>query len=216
MTVAETAARDRDKRYWERHAQKYDLSMRLIGKPMPRMVELAAEAVRGAGKVLEVAAGTGLVTEAIARSAEHVIATDYAEAMVEMLRARVQSAGVANVTCQQADLFALPFESGSFDAVVAANVLHLVPDLDAAIASLRRVVRPGGKLVVPTFCHDETTFSAILSRVLGITGFPGHRRFTSSSLQRALEDREVRIVRCEVIAGPFPIAHVEGTTEPPA
>jgi len=213
-TAADASASGRDKRYWERHAQKYDLSMRLIGKPMPRMAELAAEAVRGAGRVLEVAAGTGLVTAAIARSAEQVVATDYASAMVEMLRGRVQSAGLVNVTCQQADLYALPFESASFDAVVAANVLHLVPDLDGAIASLRRVVRPGGKLVVPTFCHDETILSALVSRVLGLTGFPGHRRFTSASLQRALADSGLRIAKCEVIAGLHPIAHLEGTTEP--
>lgn len=55
-----------DKSYWERHARGYDLSLYVLGRPFPRMRELAANAVRGA-KVLEVAAGTGMLTVALAK-----------------------------------------------------------------------------------------------------------------------------------------------------
>ena len=54
-----------DKDYWERHARNYDASLRwVLGRPLPRMLELTSEAVRGKGRVLEVAAGTGIVTSA--------------------------------------------------------------------------------------------------------------------------------------------------------
>jgi phosphatidylethanolamine/phosphatidyl-N-methylethanolamine N-methyltransferase len=128
---------DGDRSYWDKHAKNYDRSMSLLGRPIPRMVELAGEATRGLGRVLEVAAGTGLVTPALAAGAEEVIATDYSAAMVAELERRVRGAGVANVRCEQADLYALRFDHGSFDAVVAANVLHLVPDLTGALAALR-------------------------------------------------------------------------------
>jgi len=210
MTAADQRAVDKDRGYWERHARKYDASLRVLGKPLPRMLELTAEAVRGKDRVLEVAAGTGLVTAALARSAKQVIATDYATSMVEVLRARVKEAGLTNVTCEQADLYALRFEPASFDAVVAANVLHLVPDLEGAIASLRRVLRPGGKLIVPTFCHDETPLSAIVSRVL-ITGFPGQRRFTTASLRAQLESFGARMDKNETLPGLIPIAYMNGT-----
>jgi len=65
-----------DRDYWERHARKYDASLRPLGKPLPRMLALATEAVRGRARVLEVAAGTGLVTLALARSATSVVASD--------------------------------------------------------------------------------------------------------------------------------------------
>lgn len=136
---------EKDKHYWDKHAKNYDRSMALLGRPIPRMVELAGEATRGLGRVLEVAAGTGLVTPALAAGAAEVIATDYSAAMVAALERRVREAGVANVRCQQADLYALQFDDGTFDAVVAANVLHLVPDLPGALAALRRVVKPGGR-----------------------------------------------------------------------
>ena len=119
-----------DREYWERHAQKYDASLRLLlGRPLPKMLELTAAAVRGCDRVLEVAAGTGVVTTAIARSASTVVATDYAGAMVASLAQRVREAGLTNVVCEQANVYALRYRPGEFDAVVAANVLHLVPDL---------------------------------------------------------------------------------------
>lgn len=177
-----------DRRYWDKHAKNYDRSMSLLGRPIPRMIELVGEATRGLGRVLEVAAGTGLVTPALAAGAGEVIATDYSAAMVAALKQRVRDARVTNVQCEQADLYLLPFDAGSFDAVVAANVLHLVPDLPGALAALRRVSKPGGRVVVPTFCHDETALSWVVSRALAVTGFPGHRRFTAKSLRQAVEE----------------------------
>jgi phosphatidylethanolamine/phosphatidyl-N-methylethanolamine N-methyltransferase len=197
--------------YWERNARRYDASLRVLGQPLPRMLELVGEAVQGSGRVLEVAAGTGLVTPLLARSAEEVVATDYAEAMVRILEQRVREARLGNVQCERADLYELRFEAGSFDAVVAANVLHLVPDLRGALAALRRVLRPGGRIVVPTFCHDETRISWVVSRLLAIQGFPGHRRFTALTFRAALESAGVRVARAETLPGLIPIGYAHGT-----
>ncbi len=200
-----------DREYWERHARNYDASLRwVLGRPLPRMLELASEAVRGRRRVLEVAAGTGIVTSAIARTSDSVVATDYAAAMVEALEQRVQDAELKNVTCEQADIYALSYATGEFDAVVAANVLHLVPDLPAAIQALRDVTKPGGLLVAPTFCHDETRLSWLVSRLLAVSGFPGHRRFTMQSLRSALEDNGLQVARAELLPGLIPVGFVQG------
>ena len=198
--------------YWERHATRYDRSTRILARPVPRMLELAVEAVQGKPRVLEVAAGTGLVTTAIAPVVGDLVATDYAEAMVKQLETRAREAGFANVTCEQADIYALRFEPGTFDAVVAANVLHLVPDLDRALASLRGVLRKGGVLIAPTYLHRETWRASLLSRLFALTGFPGHRRFDASALHRSLENAGFLVEREETIAGPLPIGYIEATS----
>lgn len=204
-----------DRNYWEKHARNYDASLKwVLGRPLPRMLELSSEAVRGKRSVLEAAAGTGIITSAIAQTSESVVATDYANAMVEALEQRVEDAGFTNVTCEQADIYALPYEAGEFDAVVAANVLHLVPDLPAAIQSLRRVTKPGGVLIAPTFCHDQTKLSWLVSRVLAVSGFPGHRRFTLQSLQSGLEENGLKVVNIELLPGLIPIGFVEATFKP--
>lgn len=202
-----------DRRYWERHVRNYDLSMRLLGRPVPGMLALIKEAVSGAECVLEVAAGTGLVTPVLARAAREVISTDYAAAMVERLARRVTDEALHNVRCEQADIYALRFEPASFDAVVAANVLHLVPDFGGALASLRRVLKPGGHLIVPTFCHDETGLSWLVSRGLAVTGFPGHRRFTFRSLRASLEQAGLRVERSTGLPGLIPIGYIDGIFE---
>jgi phosphatidylethanolamine/phosphatidyl-N-methylethanolamine N-methyltransferase len=206
--MPDPADEHRGRSYWERHAKRYDRSTRFLSRPVPRMLDLAVEAARGRGRVLEVAAGTGLITTAIAPVVSELIATDYAAAMVQELDARVRAAGLSNVTCEQADLYALRFDDASFDAVFAANVLHLVPDLDGALASLRRVLKPGGLLVAPTYLHKETVRASVLSRMFAMTGFPGRRRFTARSLSFAIEAAGLRIVKAETIPGPFPIGYI--------
>lgn len=199
------------RRYWERHAARYDRATRFLARPVPRMLELATDALKGCGRVLEVAAGTGLVTTAIAPVVGELVATDYADAMVRQLEARVRDAQRSNVTCERADLHALRFDDASFDGAIAANVLHLVPDLERALASLRRVLRPGGILVAPTYLHRETLRAAVLSRLFALTGFPGARRFDARTLRDAVERAGFRVRRVETIPGPFPIGHIDAS-----
>jgi SAM-dependent methyltransferase len=115
------------RQYWDRHAGRYDRATRWLSRPLPRMLDLTVDAVRGSARVLEVAAGTGLVTTAIGPHVGEVVATDYASAMVAQLQERIRAAGLANVRCDQADLYRMTRPPASFDAVIAANVLHLVP-----------------------------------------------------------------------------------------
>jgi ubiquinone/menaquinone biosynthesis C-methylase UbiE len=199
-----------DRDFWERAAPRYDrVAKGLLGRPLPRMVELTAAGVSGSGAVLEVAAGTGLLTAAIAPRVGRVVATDFADNMLVVLRERMKQAGLSNVETARRDIYALGFPPGSFDAVVAGNVLHLVADLDRAVHALCSVLRPGGKVIAPTFVHDETLRSKVLSRLFA-TFMVMHRRFTAASLREALARNGLRITRSETIPGPIPIAYVEG------
>jgi phosphatidylethanolamine/phosphatidyl-N-methylethanolamine N-methyltransferase len=209
--MTDTNSPDAGRAYWERHASRYDASFKALDRPFARMLERTAEAVRGAPQVLEVAAGTGLVSAVLAPQVAELVATDYAENMVVLLAQRMRDRGLDNVRCERADIYALRFAPASFDAVVAANVLHLTPDLPGALAALRRVLKPGGRLIAPTFCHDQTALSWIVSRLLAITGFPGRRRFTVSTLCVSLRAAGLEITHSELIPGIIPIGYVEGT-----
>jgi phosphatidylethanolamine/phosphatidyl-N-methylethanolamine N-methyltransferase len=194
--------------YWDRLAEAYDGRTAFLNAPMPPMIARAEGALRGRKRVLEVAAGTGLVTEGIAGVCSEVVATDYSENMVRMLEKRLESKGIANVTCARADLYALPFPEAHFDAVLAANVLHLVDDLPRALACLGRVLAPGGALLVPTFCHAETVRAQILSRLMGLTGFRASRRLSARSLCQAVVDAGFEVTDTATFAGPLPLVFV--------
>ena len=199
---------DAGRRYWDRHAKNYDRSMRIFGGPVPRMVDLVAKAGSTAREALEIGCGTGIVTSALARSAKHVVATDYSARMLATTDARLRDEGHTNVELAEANVEALPYLDGRFDVTVAANVLHLVPDVGKALAEIARVTRPGGLVIVPTYCHGETRLSRLVSRALAVTGFPGRRRLTLAALRGAVSEAGLRIEKEELLRGVLPIGFV--------
>lgn len=103
---------------------------------------IVAEAPR---RFLEVGCGTGAFSERIAAGLPQavVVATDASSRFVDLTASR-------GVTAEVADVQALPFTDASFDVVAALWMLYHVPDLDQALAEIRRVLRPGGVLVAAT------------------------------------------------------------------
>jgi SAM-dependent methyltransferase len=107
---------------------------------------LVAERTRDLGtrRVLETAAGTGIVTEALARALSSdvaITATDLNQAMIERGKARP---GMARVRWQQADAMKLPFADGAFDLVVCQFGVMFFPDKRASFGECFRVLASGG------------------------------------------------------------------------
>jgi len=104
--------------------------------------------------VLEVAAGTGVVTRRLADTlpTAAITATDLSPAMV----AYAQEQGTSRpVTWRDADIMALPFADGQFDAVLCQFGVMFLPDRSQGYAEVRRVLRPGGTLVFNTWTGPE-------------------------------------------------------------
>ena len=108
---------------------------------------LAALAPAPGDLVLDLAAGTGDVTEAVAAEGARVIATDLSPAMVEAARRR----GIANTEHRSMDMQAIDLADASVDAVVSRFGYMLVPDPALALRETRRVLRPGGPLAFATW-----------------------------------------------------------------
>jgi ubiquinone/menaquinone biosynthesis C-methylase UbiE len=101
-------------------------------------------------RILETAAGTGIVTRAVKEElpAAEVVATDINPAVVAFAKQQCQSDGVS---FQAADAQQLPFDDESFDLVLCLFGIMFVPDKVRANEEARRVLRPGGQYVLVTF-----------------------------------------------------------------
>ena len=97
--------------------------------------------------VLDLAAGTGDVTEALAQSGAHVISTDISPVMVEAARRR----GIPDVDHRVMDMQAIDLPDSSVDGVVSRYGYMLVPDPALALRETRRVLKPGGRLAFATW-----------------------------------------------------------------
>ncbi len=100
------------------------------------------------GRVLETACGTGISTEYLRRALApgiEIVATDLNEPMLEIARAK--RGDLPNVTFEEADALALPYDDASFDGVVCQFGVMFFPDKDAGMREAARVLKPGGKFL---------------------------------------------------------------------
>jgi ubiquinone/menaquinone biosynthesis C-methylase UbiE len=123
----------------------------LLFEPYARHVAKGVAALRPA-RILETAAGTGIVTRAlqVAVPEATIMATDINSAVVEFAARQETS---ERVTFQQADAQDLPFEDATFDLVLCLFGVMFFPDRVRANAEARRVLWPGGRYVLVTFNH---------------------------------------------------------------
>ncbi|MFN2593840.1 MAG: class I SAM-dependent methyltransferase [Actinomycetota bacterium] len=103
----------------------------------------------GGGPILDMPVGTAYFTAEIARNHPGiVVGVDIAQGMVEQTRRVAQKEGLPNLIAARADAHLLPFDDGSFAAIVSTNGLQVIPKMESAVAELVRVLGPGGTLLV--------------------------------------------------------------------
>ena len=154
----------------------YDLDVRLTSRVLwgtsvtdqARFMADLMEAA-GAGPVLEVPVGTGLVTAkalAESRARPPLVAVDLSGAVLRRARRRLR----AGAMCVQADVAHLPFRGGAFTAVHSGNGFHLFPAPAAAAAELARTLRTGGPAAITTWTDGGRWLARGYQRFLARVG----------------------------------------------
>ena len=174
--------------FWDKVACVYDVFANVINRKANRtLCETVAALIRPADTVLECACGTGLLTGVIAPRCKSLTATDFSANMLKRAEKKLKKYG--NVRFAQADITKLDYPDGSFDAVVAANVIHLLDQPYQALRQLERVCRPGGRLIIPTYMNrtDKGTTNSV-SGVIGRAGADFKRAFTLDTYRQFFAD----------------------------
>ncbi len=104
---------------------------------------------------VEVACGPGLIARAMAPRAGSVVGLDLTSAMVDKARADAAAAGVENVSFEVGDATALDLPDDSFDGAITRFSLHHIPAPVRVLEEMKRVVKPGGHVVVADFVTDD-------------------------------------------------------------
>jgi len=192
--------------FWDSVAGVYDLFVNVINRRTHvALRKIVADLIKPDDRVLECACGTGLLTEVIAQKCARLTATDFAAKM--LARAKKNCTAFGNITFEQADITALSYPDGSFDAVVAGNVIHLLDNPLKALGELDRVCRPGGSLIIPTYMNrDGKGNTSGFVTAVGKAGADFKRQFTVESYRQFFLDAGYRDVSIKLAEGRIPCA----------
>ncbi|MBO8201169.1 class I SAM-dependent methyltransferase [Streptomyces smyrnaeus] len=202
MTV--TAFDESERRAWAGKADAYAGSFaKLCAYPVPGLLDAAG--VEAGTHVLDVGTGTGTAAATACERGAKVVAVDAEPAMIATA---AQEAPAAEV--RLAALPDLPFDDGAFDAVVGNFVLNHVGRPRAALAELRRVTRPGGRVAVTIWAVPPAPGQALLGRAVQEAGVgrPAHLPAlapeedfprTEQGFATLLGDAGLRHVVCDIL-----------------
>lgn len=165
-----------------------------------RVTALERMGIKPDDRVLEVGVGTGINLGMYPRDC-NVMGIDFSASMLEQARERVAKKGLGNVRLLEMDAAALRFADDSFDIVYAPYVISVVPDPVAVAREMRRVCRPGGRIVVLNHFRSANPITASIERA--ISPFTVHIGFKSDlDLPGFLAQSELNPVSIEKVNVP--------------
>lgn len=194
------------KRIWDLYAPIYEKAMRADRHIYEFMYGRIPQVIRGK-EVLEIATGPGLLAKHVAPAARRMVATDYSDGMI---REAMKGERTDNLTFEVADATALPYAGASFDAVLIANALHVMPEPEKALSEIDRVLRPGGVLIAPNFVEHKGGFiSRLWSGILKIAGIRFEHQWSGQEYLNWLEAHGWRVTFSRQMAARISIMYAE-------
>ncbi|WP_425837903.1 bifunctional demethylmenaquinone methyltransferase/2-methoxy-6-polyprenyl-1,4-benzoquinol methylase UbiE [Microbacterium sp. PA5] len=163
-------------------APAYDRSNTILSLGNDRLWRVAttrAIAPKAGQRILDLAAGTGASSVALARSGAEVVAADFSPGM--LAEGRRRHGGIPNLSFVEADATALPFADDEFDTVTISFGLRNVNEPRTALAELLRVTAPGGRLVICEFSQPPSQAFGALYRFYNDRVLPAVARTVSSN-----------------------------------
>jgi SAM-dependent methyltransferase len=147
--------------WWRKNPSACPYSQRFwVEAPHPLITRARLREILDAGageRILEVGPGTGYYTLEVAEWIEpdgRLDVLDLQQEMLDHTMGRAAERGLSNITPTRSDATALPYHDGTFDAAYLITTLGEIPDQEAAVRELSRVLRPGGRLVVGEVLAD--------------------------------------------------------------
>ena len=191
--------------FWDKVSGLYDLFENIYNKKVYTGTgRKVAEYIESGDEVLECACGTGAISIYIVQKCKMLIATDFSDGMLKQASKKCRH--FKNVTFQKADITHLDFADASFDKVVAGNVIHLLPEPEKALSELKRVTKPGGTIIIPTYINMSKGSGTAAVKFIELLGANFKRQFDFESYKQFFADMGYSNITYEIVDGRMPCA----------
>ena len=190
---------------WNFFAPIYERAMK-SQKSIYDYIYKEISAAASAKNVLELATGPGMIAKHIAPSAKSVTATDFAPKMIEAAK---KGSVPENVSFEVADATNLRYQNDSFDLVVIANALHIIPEPEKALAVIDRVLKANGTLIAPNFIEREKGKKNLWQKILSLVGIKFAHEWTAEEYKTFLSDHGWQVTKSHVCKGRIDLLYAE-------
>ena len=137
---------------------------------------IAAAALSGTERVIDIGCGAGHVTIGLAPQAGELVAIDLTDAMLDQTRAQVTAKGFTNVRVESADAAQLPYPDASFDIAVSRYAAHHFADPLSCLREIFRVLKPGGRWLLVDVVSPVAPMADTFLNAVEILRDPSHVR----------------------------------------
>ena len=155
------------------------------------------------GRVVDVGCGTGVLEQVVRgrlRSPQHLVGVDIALSMLQLARGKLES--TSRISWANAPAEHLPFRTGSFDGLICNNSFHYYRQPLPVVQEFRRVLRPGGQLILVDWCNDFLTtklsyWTLRLAHILHIHRYAMNRAYGMEAMKALLASAGFRVESAE-------------------
>ena len=194
------------KKVWDLYAPIYEKAMRMDKKYYQYMYDRIPKQIIDK-EVLEIATGPGLLAKHVAHASKSMIATDYSDGMIKEAR---KGNYPAKLKFEVADATDLPYVDNSFNVVLIANALHVMPDSKKALSEIDRVLCKDGLLIAPNFVgHKKGVVSKIWSGILKLAGIRFDHQWTPDEYLIWLENHGWKVTFSKLLPSRISLMYVE-------
>lgn len=174
----------KDEKFWDRIASKYDrIEKNDIAYQI--FIEKAKAYLKADDTILDFGCGTGLICNEIAGKVGFIYAIDISSKMIEISEKKASEREIRNIEFERTIIFDEKFKEGSFDALIAFNVFHLLEEPQKYFERMHQLLKPGGFILSVTPCMSETPGLNYVLKFFSVIGLtPKLNSFTSTEMEQ--------------------------------
>lgn len=181
--------------FWNLLAKRYARSPVANQAAYEKKLAVTRQYLQPDMEVLEFGCGTGSTAIAHAPFVKHIQAIDFSSKMLAIARGKAEGARVKNISFDLAGIDQFSAPDGTYDVVMGHSILHLLPNKEAVMAKIFRMLKPGGAFVSSTTCIGNR--AKILATIIPIASYfgilPPLQFFTVAELVKSIVDAGFKI-----------------------
>jgi len=185
----------KSEKFWDKSAYNFFIEGEKEKQSYINIIDRIKKYLKTSDIVLDLGCGPGLISNEIADYVKFIYAIDISSKMIEIAKINADFRNIQNIDYAYSTIFDDKYKNGSFDIILAFNILHLLDDNQKTMQHINDLLKPGGLIISVTPCIGEKLFLNISLSLLSFIGkIPKIKSFKANELKESISNRNFEII----------------------